>query len=138
MEYDDDFYEQLDEIEFEKSENDDDIEDELREVEESSSQAAELQNLSYFSSSEDENKIEQFSRNLKSYTPDDELDLKALDHSELNLTSEFNRTDLQGSSKEEYIRIVGESSLMDYDDINVVKKESSKIKKSRHRKISEE
>src|SRR4051794_39022333 len=146
VEYDDDFYEKLGEIELEKSDSgedvlhDDHIKDELGEVEleESSSQATELQNVSYFSSSGDEKVIEKFSRNLKSYRPDEDLDLKALDDSELNLTSEFDITELQGSSRKDYFKIVGESSLMDYDYVKVVNKESPKIKRTRHRKISRE
>ncbi|RIA94606.1 hypothetical protein C1645_549064 [Glomus cerebriforme] len=129
--FDDDFYKELSEIELETSDSGEEselhngeIEDEIKgvESEESSSQATELQDVSYFSSSEDEAAIENFSKNLRHVNLDEELDLKALDDS---------ATNIKGASKEDYLREVGELSLVDEN----LPKDSPKIKRTRHRKI---
>ncbi|CAG8516643.1 16854_t:CDS:2 [Funneliformis mosseae] len=127
----DDFYEKLDRIELNETDKElchNEVEDELRD-------------LSYFSSSGDEEVIENFGKTLKSFKIGEELDLKAFDDSKTNFdpTSKFDMTEedlIRGSSREEYLQIVGECSLMD-DDI-FIEIELPKIKKTRHRKIDKD
>src|SRR6266498_2388887 len=80
IEYD----EQLDE--FDKSESD-------RELHHNDDEE-ELRDLSYFTSDVDEESFESFSKNLKTFRIDEELDLKALDNSKSNIdpTSKFDIT----------------------------------------------
>ncbi|CAI2179475.1 13113_t:CDS:2 [Funneliformis geosporum] len=90
----------------------------------------------------DEEVIENFSKTLKSIKIGEELDLKAVDNSKTNFdpVSKFDITEediIRGSSREEYLQIVGECSLMDDDDI-FIEIELPKIKKTRHRKIDKD
>lgn len=88
-----------------------------------------LDDLSYYSSSENEKKVEDFEKNIKSLSMCAELDLKDLEQSG-DLTSKHNSpelNELQGVSREEYRQIVGE--------LNPADEEPSFINRSRHRKI---
>lgn len=88
-----------------------------------------LDDLSDYSSSENEKKkFEDFEKNIKSLSLDDELDLKGLEQSG-DLTSKHNLSELnelQGVSREEYRQIIGEFSYVD---------EPIFINKRRHRKV---
>ncbi|GES92343.1 hypothetical protein GLOIN_2v500423 [Rhizophagus clarus] len=95
----------------ESRKHDDGIENELK--------GEKLDDISYCSSSEDEEEVEDFEKNIKSLSLSDELNLKDALNSESN--------ELQGVSKEEYLLTVGE--------LNFVDEESFVIHDSRHRKI---